>query len=113
MTDSLKQGWLSPTGEFFSCGSYDHLSLARDLSEPLLIPDIDPQTLRKISADDKLLDSGWVYIGISSFLCHEYRISWKRFLTDNQKNFLRPYFEQDYLPVNSVSSQMWEEESYL
>ena len=85
----LQQGWLSPTGEFFECHSYDHYSTARELADNLSLPYIDIKTSRIISEDDRLLNAGWVYIGIASFMCHEWRIGWKLKLSPEQVCFLR------------------------
>lgn len=106
----LEQGWLSPTGEFFKCNSYDHIEKAKELAENLNLPDIDSKTGRIISADDQLLFAGWVYIGISVFLCHEWRVGWHRSLSQEQIQFLRPYFEQEDIPMNSFCKTHWEEE---
>ena len=109
--ETLKQGWLSPTGEFFECGSFDHIDVAGTLCEPLHLPDYDFKTERRISADDKLLNYGWVYIGISCFFCHEWRIAWRAHLSYEQKKFLEPYFEDGGgLPVNDMSAFRWKEE---
>lgn len=90
---SLKSGWLSPTGEFFPCISFDHIVTARELAEHLNL----------------LMNSGWVYIGISTYGRHEWRIGWKTHLTYEQKRFLTPYFE-DELPVDSMSVLRWNDE---
>lgn len=29
----LKTGWLSPTGEFFEAGLYEHIEVARELTD--------------------------------------------------------------------------------
>ena len=105
--NNLKQGWLSPTGEFTECNSYDHIAVARSLAYPLHFPDYDTRTERRVSDDEKLLNAGWAYIGVSSFLCHEWRIGWKKNLTPEQRRFLRPYFEESDLPVNDVSVMRW------
>lgn len=106
---TLKSGWLSPTGEFFSCSSFDHIVTARELAEHLNLPDYDFKTNRRVSDDDKLMNSGWVYIGISTYGRHEWRIGWKTHLTYEQKRFLTPYFE-DELPVDSMSVLRWNDE---
>lgn len=107
----LRQGWLSPTGEFYECSSFDHIVLAKDLAEKQSVPDIDARSHRIIPDDERLMMAGWVYIGISSFRCHEWRIGWKRSITPEQIRFLRPYFEDGtFLPVNELSKQRWMEE---
>lgn len=108
--DDLRQGWLSPTGEFRECSSYDHVSTAREIAEILHLPDIDVKTGRQISGDDALMKCGWAYVGISSFWRHEWRIGWDRNLTPEQVRFLRPYFEGACLPVNEYSLMRWMDE---
>jgi hypothetical protein len=109
--NNLRQGWLSPTGEFFECNSYDHYETAKELAEAIFVPSINPKMHRVISDDERLLNAGWVYIGISSFMCHEWRISWNRKLTPEQISFLRPYFEnENELPVNEFCRTLWNEE---
>lgn len=108
----LRQGWLSPTGEFFECSFYDHYSTARELADNLSLPRIDVKTNRTISEDEQLLNAGWVYIGISSFMRHEWRIDWNRKLTSEQVHFLHPYFENE-LPVNEFCKIRWNEEKDL
>ena len=105
--ENLKQGWLSPTGEFYECASYDHLELAKELSRPIRVYDLN---IEYTEPDDLLLANGWVYIGISSFMCHEWRIGRWANLTPEQKLFLAPYFENSILPVNKMSQTRWEED---
>lgn len=107
----LKQGWLSPTGEFFECHSYNHYETARELAETISALSIDSKMHRVISDDEWLLCAGWVHIGISSFRCHEWRIGWKLRLSPEQICFLRPYFEdENELPINKFSKIHWKEE---
>lgn len=87
----LKLGWLSSSGEFIECGTYEHVSIAHELVDKL--PCRSPAELRKAD-DDILIDNGWVHIGISAF-SHKYVIWWnhKTLLSSEQRNFLIPYFE--------------------
>lgn len=111
MSNTLRTGWLSPTGEFFECLSYDHIMCAKELAEPLNLSDYDFITNRRISADDMLMNCGWVYIGISSFGSHEWRIGWKTHLTPEQRLFLKNYFEDgNGIPVNEISVMRWEDD---
>ena len=107
----LKTGWLSPTGEFFEAGLYEHLELARKLEDGVHVPDFDFKTNRRISDDDKLLRNGWVYIGIGVFFEHEWRIAWEGTLTPEQRVFLNPYFYDNDIPVNQVAKDRWEAET--
>lgn len=109
--DDIKTGWLSPTGEFFPAGLYDHIYVARELADSLSLPSYDFKTNRMIPDDDKLLNNGWVYIGIGVYFEHEWRIGWNTKLSPEQIRFLRPYFEQNDLPVNEIARMRWELET--
>lgn len=102
----LTTGWLSPNGEMYTCGSYDHVSTAEELVKKYKYV----STVYFSVCDDLLMERGWVYIGISSLGAHEWRIGWKKFLTESQKSFLRPYFEDSEIPVSSMSRINWENE---
>lgn len=110
--DTVITGWLSPSGEFVPCNSYDHIATARELVERFQYQNIMRKG-RNLPDDDILLENGWAYIGISVLFSHEFSIGWKSFLTDYQKQFLQPYFNGEYnLPVNSVAKMRWEYECY-
>lgn len=107
----LRTGWLSLTGEFYPCGYSEHISVANELSSPMGLPDIDPKTLRRISGDDKLLNVGWVYIGVTLLVAHEWHFGWRFHLTGEQIQFLRPYFEDgNGIPVNRFCLERWRKE---
>lgn len=111
--EELNTGWLSPAGEFFPCHSYDHNEEARVIVSKFGYSDLcqdEYGTQKIIHADDNLMAHGWVYIGISTFFCHEWRIGWGKFLTEIQKRFLRPYFEESDLPVNEFAVYRWKQE---
>lgn len=102
----LKCGWLSPRGEIVPCEWYEHLSAAEKLVEKY---DYRHSTLRH--ADDILLFCGWVRISQSAIGRKEWHISWDNFLTESQKNVLRPYFEDDEVPMSFGSKCWWEREN--
>lgn len=54
----LKTGRLSPTGEFFQSGLYEHIDVAHKLADSLSLPNYDFKMNRRISDDDKLLNNG-------------------------------------------------------
>ena len=103
--EELKTGWLSPNGELFECNCWEHDETARKLVGKFRYSEIE-----KRHADDNLMSRGWVYIGISCFMCHEWRIGWKNFLTEPQKQFLKPYFEESDLPVGGLAPWKWQRE---
>lgn len=105
----LKTGWLSPTGEFFESGLYEHIDVARKLTDGMGLCDYDFKTNRTISADEQLERIGWVYIGIGVYFEHEWRIGWgMQPLTPEQRTFLKPYFEDSDIPMNQVAKDRWE-----
>lgn len=108
----LKTGWLSPTGEFYEAGLYEHYDLARKLADNLNTPTYDFVKNRTISDDDRLLNEGWAYIGIGVFFEHEWRVGWNYKLTPEQREFLKPYFEESDLPMNEIAKERWELEEY-
>lgn len=104
INEELSTGWLSPDGSFFKCNTYDHVCSAISLVDKF------GYSIDLSHADDILLNHGWVYVGISSFFCHEWRVEWEKFLTVSQKQFLKPYFEGSDLPVNDFSVLRWTQE---
>lgn len=105
----LRTGWLSPDGELYECSSYDHMTEARKIVKKFSYPPTSSQRY-SWNADDTLMAKRWVYIGISSLGEREWRIRWSGFLTESQKRFLKPYFEDKYMPVNENSKTRYEEE---
>ena len=104
----LRTGWLSPSGELCPCYSYDHIEEARAIVKRINIANHENGR-----PDDALIAAGWVYIGTSSMGPSEWRIAWGKFLTEYQKNFLKPYFEQTAIPVNNMTIFRWKEENGL
>lgn len=100
----LATGWLAPDGSFFECHSYDHNAEAKEIVDKIEYECTDNHY------DDFLMKKGWVYIGISSYGRHEWRIGWKNFLTNAQKVFLKPYFEESHIPVIEYAVWKWESE---
>lgn len=101
---SYETGWLAPDGTFFQCDVMDHIAVADELVEKFGYHDINCRN------DDILMNHGWVHISIS-FFCHEFRIYWDKHLTELQKSFLKPYFEQDYMPIPAITKDEWEDEN--
>ena len=103
----LKLGWLSPDGVLTECGSYEHISVSHDLVKRYRYA---TDTLHRKPDDDVLIDNGWVHIGISA-LEHRYVVWWnfRRPLSNEQKSFLVPYFENKDLVITS-SFMRWQED---
>ena len=109
-TSGLKTGWLSPNGELYECTSYDHTDAARKIVSVFGYSPVTEQNY-SWSADDILMANRWVYIGISSLGVKEWRIGWKTFLTESQKIYLKPYFEDQHIPANAVAKERYKEET--
>ena len=98
---NLPTGWLSPNGTFTQCGVYEHISTAYQLLS------VD-YTSRP---DEKLHDAGYAEITVSQLGVKEWRVYWKNFLTEEQKNFLKPYFEDETRPMALRSKIRWDMEN--
>lgn len=93
----MQTGWLSSTGEFIKCDTCDHISVARQL------------TNEGYHADETLLKRGYVQIS-KSLMTKEQKIYYDlhHSLTPEQIRFLRPYFEENDIPVDEIARQRWE-----
>ena len=96
----MQTGWLSPTGEFVKCDTCEHLYVARQLTHD------------GYHADDLLLRQGYVQISKSLMGNREQAIYYDlhHTLTPEQIRFLRPYFEENDIPVSELARQRWEME---
>lgn len=101
-----RTGWLSPDGIFYLCQSYEHHTMAA------LICDLLYEHFG-VTPDDYLLQRGWCRITLSVLRNKEWSIYWERFLTDVQKNFLKKYLEDDYIPVSASTKILWSKEEDL
>ena len=101
----MQTGWLAPNGDFYECAVFDHIEAARDIVDKISV-----QRNGKHHPDEILLSAGWVQITRSLLGAKEQNIFWERFLTEYQKQFLRPYFEENDEPVSSVAVMRWEYE---
>lgn len=99
----LETGWLSPSGSFTQCNVYDHISTAYEILG----------TSNTSKPDEKLHDAGYAEITLSQLGVKEWRVYWKNFLTEEQKNFLKPYFEDETIPMAYGSRIKWDKENDL
>ena len=103
----MKIGWLSPSGNFIEVKWGDHTAVAdKILMKMDKFFEVGP-------SDDKLLNAGWVKITISLLGKKEQRVYWNNFLTTEQKNFLRPYFEENDLSVNKYEKMRFDKENNI
>ena len=101
----LKTGWLFPNGELYPCDTFEHISCAREI--------IGDYSYSYARPDEVLHECGFAEISISSLGVKEWRVYWKNFLTVAQKNFLKPYFEDDTLPMEKAAKIRWEQENSI
>lgn len=101
----MQTGWLAPNGDFYPCEVFDHIGAAEDIIDRLNI-----QINGRYSSDDILWHSGWVKITRSSIGMKEQNIVWEKYLTEYQKNFLKPYFEENDGQISSTAIILWEHE---
>lgn len=99
---AIKCGWLSPYGEFTECNPYEHMSVAEKLTEGKCL---------YYMSDRYLLKHGWAKIYRESFCGHKWFIAWRGFLSEWQKNFLRPIFEDSNNDIDFGCKAAWEIEN--
>lgn len=99
----LKTGWLFPNGDFYPCGTFEHISCAGKIIG-------DDSYARP---DEILHNCGFAEITVSNEGAKEWRVYWKDFLTVAQKIFLKPYFEDDTLPMENAARLRWEQENRI
>lgn len=99
-------GWLSPGGEIIKCDPMLHYWWAEKLMEKY-----NYSWNGEMHADEALTNNGWVHITISAWT-HEYMVFWKvgGHLTQLQKDFLKPYFENPDIKFGFSSRLEWEYE---
>lgn len=94
----MQTGWLSPTGEWHPCETYEHTTYASRILE---------------SSEGRLEKAGWVKITRSAMGIREQKIYWdlRHSLTPEQIRFLRPYFEENDIPVCELATYRFRKES--
>lgn len=108
----LPDGWLDPCGKMYLSSEYD----LSDIVTELHYEDERDLDGRPLSDDDILYNHGWVSIRFyrNKKFKKVWRICWNRWenpchrLTEQQKAFLKPYFEREL--VNLSDRRDWEEE---
>lgn len=108
----LPDGWLDPCGKIYLSSEYD----LSDIVTELHYEDECDSDGRPLSDDDILYNHGWVSIRFyrNKKFKKVWRICWNRWenpchrLTEQQKAFLKPYFEREL--VNPSDRRDWEEE---
>lgn len=101
----MQTGWLDPNGNFYPCETFEHVAVAEGI-----VNDLELVSRNTTHSDDILLEHGWAQISRSLLGMKEQTIYWNRFLTEHQKQFLRPYFEENDEPVSPMSLMVWEKE---
>lgn len=98
---TIKCGWLSSSGDFIECEPYEHIVVAERLTK---------DKVPYFVADDYLLNHGWVKIYRESFCGHKWHVTWEGFLSEAQKNYLRPIFDDSENDIYSYCRYCWEDE---
>ena len=94
VAETVKTGWLSPTGEFIACEPYMHIKTALLIYQK--IANLSSDELAHIfMPDKKLLDRGWISITILNIFDHGFCFSAKC-PTIEQLKFLKPYYDGEY-----------------
>lgn len=103
--NKIKLGWLSPTAEMIECNAYEHIQTAYDI----LDKNYGVSVGHVFNPDDVLVDLGWVHICRSDILSHDYHFYWNinRFLTPEQIQYLKPYFEDKNCPIDEVQRDIF------
>ena len=91
MEIEMPTGWLSPNGELYKCGTYEHNATADEICVNMNIE--YEKTWR--GRDEALYALGWCKLAISSLGDKEYWVHWERPLTAYQRYFLKDYFENE------------------
>lgn len=99
--NGLSVGWLAPDGDMYECDLFDHIEAAANICRKFKYEE-------RGSLDDILLKHSWVHITCSLAPYRKFYIEWDKFLTEPQKSFLRPYFENEL--VNTSACSRWEQE---
>ena len=94
----MQTGWLSPTGEWHPCETYEHTSYASRVLN---------------SSESRLENTGWVKITRSAMGIREQKIYWdlRHTLTPEQVRFLRPYIEENDIPVDELVKYRFRKET--
>ena len=94
----MQTGWLSPTGEWHPCETYEHTSYASRVLN---------------SSESRLENTGWVKITRSAMGIREQKIYWdlRYTLTPEQVRFLRPYIEENDIPVDELVKYRFRKET--
>lgn len=102
--NEIKLGWLSPTAEMVECNSYEHISTAYDI----LDKNYNMGSVFN-NPDDVLVNLGWVHICRGAILDYDYHFYWNmnRFLTPEQIQYLKPYFEDENCPIDEVQRDIF------
>ena len=91
---NIETGWLDPAGDFYQCDVMDHHYFAECFLKDIK-NSFDDHRLDSIKdPEEQLENAGWVKITRSIFN-REYSVIWgvHKTLSEYQKNYLRPIFE--------------------
>ena len=101
--NEIKLGWLSPTAELVECREYEHIYVAASILDK-------SYNMGYVSnPDNALIYMGWVHITRGQMLDHDYHFYWNinTFLTLEQIQYLKPYFEDKNCPIDEVQRDIF------
>ena len=101
--NEIKLGWLSPTAELVECNTYDHLYVAGNILDRYY------DMGYVMNPDSALIYMGWVHITRGQIFDHDYHFYWSinKFLTPEQIQYLKPYFEDENRPIDEVQRDIF------
>lgn len=101
--NEIKLGWLSPTAELVECREYEHIYIAASILDK-------SYNMGYVSnPDNALIYMGWVHITRGQVLDHDYHFYWNmnKFLTPEQIQYLKPYFEDENCPIDEIQRDIF------
>lgn len=103
--NEIKLGWLSPTAEMVECNAYEHIQTAYNI----LAKNYGVNVGHVSNPEDILIKLGWVHICRGAILDHDYHFYWdiSRFLTLEQIQYLKSYFEDENCPIDEVQRDIF------
>lgn len=104
--NELKTGWMSPNGDFYPAGYMAHLSVA-DKIWKMNYGEFPPNDV-----DMRLVLFGWCEINFLAFIDHGFLFNFYRHLSPEQKNIIKPIFEDNKQRIVESSRRDLERELY-
>ena len=103
----MELGWLDREGNFTQCERQAHISVAEKICKENGLWRSKSDPLSSIPCDERLMSFGYVHITIDLFFEREYLLLYDRWLTPEQKSFLKDWIErhdasENEFPINEI-----------